>query len=83
MGTSTKANIENTAETRARWLGSSIECRSIRYPAYNITQISAEVRRASHTHQTPQIIRPQMDPSVMPIVRNTNATSVTETAIAS
>src|SRR5450755_1984766 len=83
MGTSTKAKILNTAEIRARAVGSSMARRSIRYPAYSSQHTSAEVRRASQVHQMPQIMRPQIDPVTRLAARNASPTSVTATEIAS
>ena len=42
--------------------------------------MNAEVSLASHVHQIPQIMRPQMDPTTIPMMRNVSATSVTATS---
>ena len=62
MGTLTTPTKANMADALSARLGSSMEARSAIYPIYKNSKISSEVRRASQTHQAPQVGRPQNAP---------------------
>src|ERR1700730_16734579 len=73
---STAANIDNTAESRARCVGSSIARRNMRYPPNSSQQTRNEVSRGSQAHQIPQMIRPQMLPVTSVMDAKASETSV-------
>src|ERR1700736_1340761 len=80
MTMSAHANIESTAEKRARCVGSSMACRSIMYPEERRRQTKSDVSRGSHAHQMPHMMRPQIIPVNRVMVAKASDTSVIEAA---
>src|SRR5580700_5015151 len=80
---SAQAKMDNTAQSRARVVGSSIARRSIRYPTYSSQHTKYEVSRASQVHQMPQAMRPHRLPVISVMVANASDTSLMDAAMAS
>ena len=62
IGTFTTPTIASSAPARSARRRSSIAACSAMKPKYRNSRISSEVRRASQTHQVPQVGLPQNEP---------------------
>ncbi len=79
-GTDAKPTIPKTAERRARFSGSSIACRIIRYARYTKNSARDVVSLGSHTQYQPHVAFAQMEPVTSTSNANIEPTSAAERA---